>query len=193
MSHIVILSAPSGTGKSSVINRIITSEALQLAFSISATNRLPRGTEQHGVEYYFLSDQEFQNYIEQDRFIEYIEVYPGRYYGTLKSELDRIQSLGRNLILDIDVEGALEVKRKYGKEVLTIFLLPPSLEELRHRLEGRGTDSAEVIADRLARAEYEIGLSQKFDMRFVNDDLERCSEEVREAIARFLATSTSGK
>lgn len=193
MSHIVILSAPSGTGKSSVINRIITSEALQLAFSISATNRLPRGTEQHGVEYYFLSDHEFQNYIEQDRFIEYIEVYPGRYYGTLKSELDRIQSLGRNLILDIDVEGALEVKRKYGKEVLTIFLLPPSLEELRHRLEGRGTDSAEVIADRLARAEYEIGLSQKFDMRFVNDDLERCSEEVREAIARFLATSTSGK
>lgn len=193
MSHIVILSAPSGTGKSSVINRIITSEALQLAFSISATNRPPRGTEQHGVEYYFLSDQEFQNYIEQDRFIEYIEVYPGRYYGTLKSELDRIQSLGRNLILDIDVEGALEVKRKYGKEVLTIFLLPPSLEELRHRLEGRGTDSAEVIADRLARAEYEIGLSQKFDMRFVNDDLERCSEEVREAIARFLATSTSGK
>ncbi len=193
MSHIVILSAPSGTGKSSVINRIITSEALQLAFSISATNRLPRGTEQHGVEYYFLSDQEFQNYIEQDRFIEYIEVYPGRYYGTLKSELDRIQSLGRNLILDIDVEGALEVKRKYGKEVLTIFLLPPSLEELRHRLEGRGTDSAEVIADRLARAEYEIGLSQKFDMRFVNDDLERCSEEVREAIARFLATSSSGK
>lgn len=193
MSHIVILSAPSGTGKSSVINRIITSEALQLAFSISATNRLPRGTEQHGVEYYFLSDQEFQNYIEQDRFIEYIEVYPGRYYGTLKSELDRIQCLGRNLILDIDVEGALEVKRKYGKEVLTIFLLPPSLEELRHRLEGRGTDSAEVIADRLARAEYEIGLSQKFDMQFVNDDLERCSEDVREAIARFLATSTSGK
>lgn len=187
MSHIVILSAPSGTGKSSVIGRIIEDPNLKLTFSISATNRLPRGEERDGVEYYFLSDQQFQEYITEERFIEYVEVYPGRYYGTLKSELERIGGLGRNLILDIDVEGALEVKKKYGQDVLAIFLLPPSIDELRHRLEGRGTDTPEVIADRLARAEYEISLAGQFDTQFVNDDLTRCSEAVREAIADFLS------
>lgn len=187
MSRIVILSAPSGTGKSSVIGRIIEDPNLKLTFSISATNRPPRGEEKDGVEYYFLSDEQFQDYIEQGRFIEYVEVYPGRYYGTLKSELERIGGLGRNLILDIDVEGALEVKKKYGQDVLAIFLLPPSIDELRRRLEGRGTDTPEVIADRLARAEYEISLAEQFDTQLVNDDLTRCSEAVREAITQFLS------
>lgn len=187
MSRIIILSAPSGTGKSSVIAQLIDDPALQLSFSISATNRAPRGSEQDGVEYYFLSPEDFERYRAQDLFIESVEVYPGRFYGTLKSEWQRIANMGKNLMLDIDVEGALEVKRKYGEEVLAIFLMPPSLQELRKRLELRATDAPEVIEERLKRAAYEMSLASRFDCQIVNDNLDCCIQEVRTAIIHFLS------
>lgn len=162
-------------------------ESLHLSFSISATNRDPRGSEQHGVEYYFLSKEEFARNIDQNLFIEYVEVYPGRYYGTLKSELKRIDTLGRNLLLDIDVEGALQVKKLYGEQVLSIFLQPPSMAILRERLEKRGTETADVIASRLERAAYELSFADKFDHTFVNDNLYQCVEEVKKAILNFLS------
>lgn len=186
--RMIIISAPSGTGKSSVIEKLMSNDQLKLSFSISATNRAPRGNEQNGKEYFFISDEEFQKRINEDAFIEYVEVYEGRYYGTLKSELNRIHESGRNMILDIDVEGALKVKEKYGSQVLAIFLAPPSLQELRRRLETRGTDTQEVIEQRLKRAEYELSLQNQFDKVFVNDDLQKCSENVEHAIAHFLFT-----
>lgn len=183
---IIVISAPSGTGKSSVIAQIINDPELRLSFSISATNRPPRGTEKHGTDYFFISQEEFQKLIETNQFVEYVEVYPGRYYGTLKSELDRIHNQGFNLILDIDVEGALKVKKQYPNSTFAIFLAPPSLQALRERLNKRGTDSPEVIEQRLARATYELTLAQNFDLQVVNDKLDECVQAVRSAIAVFL-------
>lgn len=187
MSRIIIISGPSGTGKGTVIEHLMKDDSLHLSFSISATNRAPRGQEKHGVEYYFLSDQEFTDNIAQGLFIEYVEVYPGRYYGTLKSELNRVDALGRNLLLDIDVEGAIQVKELYKEQVLTLFLQPPSIETLKERLEKRGTETAELIASRLERAAYELSFADKFDRTFVNDHLDVCVEEVKGAIRAFLA------
>lgn len=186
MPKIVIISAPSGTGKSSVIEQIISDPSLSLAFSISATSRAPRGNEQHGVEYYFLSVKEFQKKVDERAFLEYVEVYPGCYYGTLLSEVDRIDKAGKNLLLDIDVEGALAVKRQFADNVLAIFLAPPSLGALQQRLEKRGTDSPDVIAERLKRAEYELSLSPHFDQVIINDKLAICVAQVREVISQFL-------
>lgn len=184
---IIILSAPSGTGKSTIINRIINHPDLSLGFSISATSRLPRGTEQDGREYYFLSSSEFARKAEAGDFVEWEEVYPGTCYGTLKSEVERVTSGGRNLIMDIDVKGGINVKRCYGEDALSIFILPPSLEELERRLRGRATDTDETIAKRLGKAEYELSFADRYDCRVINDDIERASEEVAELIRKFIS------
>ncbi|MDE6272806.1 MAG: guanylate kinase [Muribaculaceae bacterium] len=183
---IIILSAPSGTGKSTIINRIINHPGLNLGFSISATSRNPRGEEQDGREYYFLSSEEFASKVAAGDFVEWEEVYPGTCYGTLKSEVERVTSGGRNLIMDIDVKGGVNVKRCYGDDALSIFILPPSLEELERRLRGRATDTEETIAKRLGKAEYELGFAERYDCRIVNDDVDRASEEVAELIRNFI-------
>lgn len=179
---IIVLSAPSGTGKSSIIKRLLEYPELRLGFSVSATSRAPRGTEQHGVEYYFISHDEFKRRAEAGDFVEWEEVYPGTCYGTLKSEVKRVTEAGQNLIMDIDVKGGLNVKKCFGKQALTIFILPPSKEELERRLRGRGTDADETIRKRLDKADYELSFAPQFDVRVVNDDLERAVEEVRKLI-----------
>lgn len=179
---IIVLSAPSGTGKSSIIKRLLDHPELRLGFSVSATSRAPRGTEQHGVEYYFITHEEFKQRAEAGDFVECEEVYPGTCYGTLKSEVKRVTEAGQNLIMDIDVKGGLNVKKCYGEQALTIFILPPSKEELERRLRGRGTDSEDTIRKRLDKADYELSFAPQFDIRVVNDDLDRAVEEVRSLI-----------
>lgn len=183
---IIILSAPSGTGKSTIINKIIERPELKLGFSISATSRAPRGNEVDGREYYFLSSEEFAEKVAADEFVEWEEVYPGTCYGTLKSEVERVTSTGRNLIMDIDVKGGLNVKRCFGDRALSIFILPPNLRELERRLRGRGTDSDATIAKRLGKAEYELSFADKYDCRVINDDIDHASEQVASAIEEFL-------
>lgn len=179
---VIVLSAPSGTGKSSIIKRLLEYPELNLGFSVSATSRAPRGAEQHGVEYYFISHEEFKRRADAGDFVEWEEVYPGTCYGTLKSEVTRVTEAGRNLIMDIDVKGGLNVKKCFGDQALTIFILPPSKEELERRLRGRGTDAEEVIRKRLDKADFELRFAPQFDVRVVNDDLERAVEEVRRLI-----------
>lgn len=186
---IIIVSAPSGTGKSTIISALLKRGEIDMMFSISATNRPPRGKEVHGVNYYFLSDEEFHHCIDLDSFVEYEEVYPGRFYGTLKSEIERITSQGHNVILDIDVKGGVNVKKMYGDKAISIFIEPPSLESLSERLTGRATDSPEAIAQRLAKAEYELGYADKFDCVVVNDDLDHAINEVETTIKAFVADS----
>lgn len=183
---IIVISAPSGSGKSTIINTILEEGCFDMDFSVSATNRHPRQGETNHVHYHFLTTEEFQNAIESGQFIEWEEVYPGRYYGTLRSEIDRMLRKGRNVILDIDVHGALNVKKIYGDTACTIFIEPPSINELRRRLEQRGTDDAERINTRVNRAEYELSLAPKFDVRIVNDDLARAVEATKEVIAAHL-------
>lgn len=179
---IIVLSAPSGTGKSSIIKKLLEYPELNLGFSISATSRNPRGEEKHGVEYYFISQEEFMRKAENEEFVEWEEVYPGTCYGTLKSEVKRVTDAGRNLIMDIDVKGGINVKKCYGEQAITIFILPPSVEELERRLRGRGTDAEETIQKRLGKAEYELSFAPQFDFQIVNDDLERAVREVRKLI-----------
>ncbi len=181
---IIVLSAPSGTGKSSIIKQLLEYPELRLGFSVSATSRAPRGTEQHGVEYYFISHEEFKNRADAGDFVEWEEVYPGTCYGTLKSEVQRVTEEGKNLIMDIDVKGGLNVKKCYGEQALTIFILPPSKQELEKRLRGRGTDAEEVIRKRLDKADYELSFAPQFDVRVVNDDLQRAVEEVKQLILK---------
>lgn len=182
---IIILSAPSGTGKSTIIKRLIENPALRLGFSVSATSRAPRVGEEHGREYYFLTPEEFGVRVEAGDFVEWEEVYAGTRYGTLVSEVERVTGEGRNLIMDIDVKGALNVKERFGDEVLSIFILPPSLPELEARLRGRNTDDESSIAGRLAKAEYEMGFAERFDKRVVNDELEHAVSEVTKLIKEF--------
>lgn len=182
---IIIVSAPSGTGKSTIIRRLMEKPELKLEFSISATSRLPRGEEQNGREYYFLTSDDFKRRVEAGEFVEWEEVYAGTCYGTLVSEVERVISRGRNLIMDIDVKGAMNIKRRYGQKALSIFILPPSKEELSRRLRERKTDSEESIARRLEKADYEMGFAAGFDIRIVNDSLEKAVEETGETIARF--------
>lgn len=187
MGKVIVISAPSGTGKGTLIARLRNDHPeLNLELAISATSRSPRGTEQHGVEYYFLSPEDFRSEIEADNLLEWEEVYAGRYYGTLRSEVDRRLASGMNVLLELDYVGGLNVKRIYGREALTLFVLPPSIEELRRRLEGRATDSQEVIEERLAKAEQEMSHAHSFDKQIVNDDLERCVSEARSIITDFL-------
>lgn len=187
---LVIFSAPSGSGKSTIINWLMQSHPeLQLAFSISCTSRAPRGTEQHGVEYFFLSPEEFKQRIANDEFLEYEEVYGNRFYGTLKEQVQRQLEAGQNVVFDVDVKGGCNIKRFYGDKALSIFIQPPSVEALRKRLEGRATDAPEVINDRIARAEYELSFASQFDRVIVNDDLETAKSETLEAITAFLSRS----
>lgn len=183
---LIIISAPSGCGKSTIINDIINDKSLKLEFSISATNREPRRGEQHGVNYYFISDEEFRKAIAEDALVEYEEVYPGRFYGTLKSEIERIRNAGRNVILDIDVKGAMNVMKHYADDSLSIFIKPPTLETLRHRLLSRGTETVEAIDERVSRAEFEISFADKFNKVVVNDVLRTAIDEVHTLIADFV-------
>lgn len=186
MGKVIIFSAPSGTGKSTIINWLMQHEELRMAFSISCTSRQPRGTERDGVEYFFVSPDEFRRRIAAGAFLEYEEVYQDRYYGTLRSQVDSQLEVGDNVVLDVDVNGGLRIKEHYGDRALALFIQPPSVEELRRRLEGRGTDAPEVIDQRIARAEYEISQSPKFDRVVVNDDLARAQQEAYDIIKDFL-------
>lgn len=155
---------------------------LNLGFSVSATCRAPRGNERHGVDYYFISHEEFMRRVDDGEFVEWEEVYAGTCYGTLRSEVERVTEAGKNIIMDIDVKGGLNVKKIFGDQALTIFILPPSKEELERRLRGRGTDAEDVIRKRLDKADFELSFAPEFDLRIVNDDLEHAVEEVRQAI-----------
>lgn len=183
---VIVLSAPSGCGKSTIINSILDGGDVDMQFSVSATNRSPRAGEEDGVNYHFMTTEAFQEAVAAGEFLEWEEVYPGRFYGTLRSEVDRVIDTGHNVVLDIDVKGALNVKRIYGDRALTIFIEPPSLEELQRRLEGRGTETAETIAVRIGKAEYELGFAADFDVRVVNDDLERAISDTRHIITDFI-------
>lgn len=182
---LIIFSAPSGSGKSTIINYLLT-QNLGLAFSVSATSRAPRGNEQDGVEYFFLTPEEFRRRIENNEFLEYEEVYQDRYYGTLKEQVEKQLGKGQNVVFDVDVVGGCNIKSFYGERALSVFIQPPSIEELRHRLEGRGTDAAEVIESRIAKAEYELGFAPRFDRIIVNDDLETAKTEALNTIKEFL-------
>lgn len=185
MGKLIIFSAPSGSGKSTIINYLLT-QHLNLAFSISATSRAPRGTEQHGVEYFFLTPDEFRRRIAAGDFLEYEEVYPDRFYGTLKEQVERQLADGQNVVFDVDVVGGCNIKQFYGERALSVFIQPPSVEELRKRLVGRGTDAPEVIESRIAKAEYELSFAPKFDTVIVNDDLETAKAEALKVIQDFL-------
>ena len=183
---VIIFSAPSGSGKSTIIGRLMSHKELNMAFSISCTSRQPRGTERNGVEYFFLMPGEFRQKIADGEFLEYEEVYKDRYYGTLKSQVERQLEAGDNVVLDVDVKGACNIKKFYGDRALALFIQPPSIEELRRRLEGRGTDAPEVIEDRLARASFELTFARKFDKVIVNDDLDRAVNEAFDAVKEFI-------
>lgn len=183
---IIVISAPSGTGKSTIINAIMDEGDIDLQFSVSATNRSPRPGEVDGVNYHFLTTEQFRDTMADGGFVEWEEVYPGRYYGTLKSEIASKCAAGHNIVLDIDVKGALNVKKLYGDAAKTIFIMPPSVDELQKRLESRGTETPDVIAERVARAEYEIGLAPQFDAVVVNDDLGKAIADTREQIIAHL-------
>ncbi len=184
---VFIFSAPSGSGKSSVIGQLLPHKELNMHFSISCTSRPPRGTERDGVEYFFLSPQEFRHRIDNDEFLEYEEVYKDRYYGTLKTQVESQLEKGDNVVLDVDVKGACNIKRYYGDKALSIFIQPPSLEELRRRLESRGTDAPDVIEERISRAEFELSFAKDFDKVIVNDDINIAVLEALKAIKQFIA------
>lgn len=183
---IIIISAPSGTGKSTIINRIMGDPSLDLQFSISATSREPRKGEAHGVNYYFFTADDFCKAVAADLFVEWEEVYPGRFYGTLRSEIDRITGEGHNVIMDVDVKGGVNIKRMMGTDALSVFVKPPTIDTLRERLEARATDTAEQIAQRVAKAEYEMEFAPQFDRIVVNDDLHTAVEEVRGLVKDFI-------
>lgn len=185
MNKLIIFSAPSGSGKSTIINYLLT-QNLHLAFSISATSRPPRGTEQNGVEYFFLSPEEFRQRIANNEFLEYEEVYKDRFYGTLKSQVEKQLQAGQNVVFDVDVIGGCNIKQFYGDRALSIFIQPPSIEELRKRLVGRGTDAPDVIESRVAKAAYELTFAPKFDKIIINDDLEKAKAEALQVITQFL-------
>ena len=183
---LIIFSAPSGSGKTTIVRELLKHYP-QFEFSISATSRAPRGVEQNGVDYYFLTQEEFAAKVASDSFVEWEEVYAGTCYGTLKSELERIWSKGNVIIFDVDVMGGINLKKIFGEAACSIFIMPPSVEELQKRLEGRGTDSAEVIAKRVAKAEFEISKAPEFDYKVVNDVLATAVADTRAIIDAFLA------
>lgn len=183
----IIISAPSGTGKSTIISWLMQAHPeLRLAFSISCTSRPPRGSEQHGVEYFFLTPEEFRRRIDNDEFLEYEEVYENRFYGTLKAQVERQLDAGQNVVFDVDVKGGVNIKRHYGDEALSLFIQPPSIAELRRRLEGRATDAPEVIDQRIARAEFELTFAPQFDRIVVNDRLEQAESDALAVISDYL-------
>jgi len=182
---VLIFSAPSGSGKSTVVNYLI-SQFNNFAFSISATSRAPRGTEKNGVEYFFFSEEEFRKKIAADEFIEHEEVYPGKFYGTLKSEVSRLWSEGKVILFDVDVKGGINLKKYFGSKALSIFIQAPSIDILRDRLINRCTDSPQAIEERIAKAEEEMTDAYHFDTILVNDDLESCLSEAKSIITNFI-------
>ena len=192
MGKAILFSAPSGCGKTTIIKELMASEATErldpkaLAFSISATSRKPRGDEQHGPDYYFLSEEEFRQRVAADEFLEWEEVYAGTCYGTLKSEVQRLWDEGKVIVFDVDVNGGRNLKRYFGDQALSIFVMPPSLEVLEQRLRNRGTDSEEAIAKRLGRSAEELKQAPHFDRTIVNDDLRHAVSETRREVEAFL-------
>lgn len=186
MGKVIIFSAPSGSGKSTIVNYLLSLN-LGLEFSISATSRTPRGSEKDGVEYYFLSTEEFERRIAADEFVEHEEVYKGCYYGTLRSEVERIWGKGHTIVFDVDVKGGLNLKKIFGSQALTVFIQPPSIDELRRRLVGRGTDSPEKIEQRIAKAGEELTYAPQFDTVVVNDDLSIAQAEAEKKVRAFIA------
>lgn len=183
---LIIFSAPSGSGKTTIVRQLLQIFP-QFEFSISATSRQPRGQEQNGVDYFFLTNEEFRQKVAEEAFVEWEEVYNGTCYGTLKSEMQRIWQKGNVIIFDVDVMGGINLKRIFGESACSIFIMPPSIEELRKRLEGRGTDSAETIEKRVAKADFEISKAPQFDHVVINDRLEDAVEEAKSIISKFLA------
>lgn len=183
---VIVLCAPSGCGKSTIIHTLLDSNAVDMKFSVSATNRKPRPGEVDGADYHFMTTEQFRDAIAQNRFIEWEQVYPGRYYGTLKDEVVKTADSGENVLLDIDVKGAINVKKLFGDRALTIFILPPDIETLRKRLIARGTDALDEIERRVSKAEYEISFADQCDIRIINDKLDDSVEAARSAICEFL-------
>ena len=182
---LIVFSAPSGSGKTTLV-RYLLAQDIPFGFSISATSRLPRGAEQDGVDYYFLTEAAFHEKIAQNAFLEYEEVYSGNFYGTLRTEVERLWASAKHVLFDIDVVGGLNIKQQFPEECLALFVQPPYLEELEKRLRGRGTDSEETIQQRLAKAKEELAYAPQFDRVIVNDNLETAQQEVRKAIKQFL-------
>ncbi|HAL80912.1 MAG TPA: guanylate kinase [Mucilaginibacter sp.] len=183
---LIIFSAPSGAGKTTIVQHLLT-KIPELEFSISATTRKPRGDEQNGKDYYFISKQEFLHRIARKQFVEFEEVYTGTFYGTLRTEIERIWQKGKTVIFDIDVEGGLHLKRKYDGDALAIFVQPPSLEVLIERLTGRGTDSAEKLKERFIKAEKELNYAPQFDIILKNHDLQTACDEAEALVRNFIA------
>ena len=189
-SKIIIFSAPSGSGKSTIVNWLMQEHPeLKLYFSISCTSRPPRGTEQDGVEYFFVTPEDFRKRIEKGEFLEYEEVYENRFYGTQKEQVERQRQAGQNVVFDVDVKGGINIKKYYGDEALSIFIQPPSVEELRRRLEGRGTDTPEAIDSRVAKASYELTFASQFDQIIVNDNLDEAKAATLKVVQEFLKDS----
>lgn len=187
--RLIIVSAPSGSGKSTIVNYLMKEHPeFRLAFSVSATSRPPRGEERNGVEYYFLTEEEFRRHIKAGDFLEYEEVYEGRFYGTLKSQVDEKLAAGLNVVFDVDVKGGINIKRYYGDKALSVFIQPPSVEALRKRLLGRATDDMAQIEERLAKAEYEMTFASQFDRILINDDLDTAKQEAVALLREFLKT-----
>lgn len=183
---VLIFSAPSGSGKSTIVNHLLSLHP-EIEFSVSAASRAPRGVEQNGREYWFLTLEQFRQKIEEDAFVEYEQVYPGSYYGTLKSEVKRIWDKGNVIIFDVDVKGGVSLKKYFGDAALSVFIQAPSVEVLRERLIGRATDSAEAIESRVAKAAEEMLYADKFDYVLVNDNLEKAYSEAEKIVDEFLA------
>ncbi|MCR4664040.1 MAG: guanylate kinase [Paludibacteraceae bacterium] len=182
---ILIFSAPSGSGKSTLVHYLLENRN-DLEFSVSCTTRQPRGKEEDGVDYYFISNAEFERLIREGAFVEYEKVYAGTYYGTLKSEIERIEKKGHNAVFDVDVMGGMNLKRIFGEKALSVFVAPPSVDELRNRLIKRATDTPEKIEERIAKAEVELREKDNFDIIIVNDNLEKAEKELLERVNKFL-------
>lgn len=189
-NKIIIIAAPSGAGKTSVVRHLLKTMPDKLAFSISCATRQPRNNEQHGVDYYFISADEFKDRINTNEFAEWEMVYAGKYYGTLKSELQRIWSMQKTPLLDVDVKGGLNVQSQYPKQSLSLFIEPPSIAELEKRLRSRGTETPESLRSRISKASYELTFKNKFDHIIVNDKLERACAEAESLVREFLAPQT---
>jgi guanylate kinase len=182
---LIIFSAPSGSGKTTIVKHLL-GKGLNMEFSISATSRQPRGNEENGKDYYFLTAEEFRQRINNQEFLEWEEVYPGTYYGTLMSEIERITQKGKNVVFDVDVVGGVNIKKNFKEQALAIFIQPPSVEELRNRLINRNTDNTETINMRVEKAEKELTYAPHFDIVVVNDDLDKAKQEAEQAILQFL-------
>lgn len=184
---VIIIAAPSGAGKTSVTRHLLKTFPNQVAFSISAATRRPRNNEKHNIDYYFITVEEFQQRIQEEDFVEWEMVYEGKYYGTLKSELKRIWSLGMAPLLDVDVQGGIHIQEQFHDSSLSLFIEPPSIEELRKRLESRGTETPESLEARISKASYEISFKNQFNRIILNDTLENACKEAEQAVRDFLA------